>query len=170
MDKVSCFPPIADSNAVVLILGSMPGTQSLDAQQYYAHPHNSFWPIMTRLLHGEPGLDYEHRKALLLENRIALWDVLNSCQRKGSLDSSIKNGSVVVNDFGSFFAAHPLIKAVYFNGTRAQQEYKKRVIPLLGDRYAGISYKRLPSTSPAMASLNREQKFREWKCILEQLG
>lgn len=170
MSTITGFPPIADGNARVLVLGSMPSTKSLQAKQYYAHPQNSFWFIMTKLLGGETGLDYKQRKALLLENGIALWDVLNSCQRKGSLDSSIENGSVIVNDFNDFFQAHPVIRAVYFNGARAQQEYNKRVLPTLGDRFSGISYKRLPSTSPAMASLNREQKLKEWKCVLEHLA
>ena len=169
MSTITGFPPIADSNAVVLILGSMPSTKSLEAHQYYAHPQNSFWFIMTGLLGGETVLDYEQRKTLLLKNRIALWDVLNSCRRNGSLDSSIKNGSVVINAFTEFFEAHPMIKAVYFNGARAQQEYNKRVLPDLDEKLAGISYKRLPSTSPAMASLNREQKLEEWRCVLEYL-
>lgn len=169
MGTITGFPPIADGNAVVLILGSMPSKKSLDAQQYYAHPQNSFWPIMTRLLAAGAGLDYEQKKALLLKNRIALWDVLDSCQRNGSLDSSIENASVVVNDFNGFFDAHPLINAVYFNGARAQQEYSRRVLPGLDDKFRGIACKRLPSTSPAMASLDREQKYQQWKCITERL-
>ncbi len=170
MSTITGFPPIADSDAVVLILGSMPSMKSLEAQQYYAHPNNSFWPIITRLLSAGANLDYEQRKALLLKNRIALWDVLDSCRRDGSLDSSIENSSVVVNDFNGFFHDHPQINAVYFNGARAQQEYNRRVLPALPDKFRGIVYKRLPSTSPAMASLNREQKLQEWKCILEQLA
>ena len=170
MDTITGFPPIADSNAVVLILGSMPSAKSLEAQQYYAHPHNSFWPIVTRLLSADANLVYEQRKALLLKNRIALWDVLDSCRRNGSLDSSIENGSVVVNDFNGFFDDHPRINAVYFNGARAQQEYNRHVLPTLDDKFRSIVYKRLPSTSPAMASMTREQKLHEWKCILEQLA
>ena len=170
MSTIIGFPPIADGNATVLILGSMPSEKSLQEQQYYAHPHNSFWFIMTQLFHGETGMDYERRKALLITNRIALWDVLDSCQREGSLDSSIKDDSVVVNDFADFFETHPLVRAVYFNGARAQQEFNKRVLPVLGEKFAKISYRRLPSTSPAMASLTREQKLEEWKCILEQPG
>ena len=170
MSTVTGFPPIADNNAVILILGSMPSIKSLEHQQYYAHPRNSFWFIITKLLSSsDTELEYEQKKALLLHNRIALWDVLNTCQRKGSLDSSIKNESTVVNDFNTFFIDHPLIKAVYFNGTRAQQEYMKHILPTLDEKFLSIEYKRLPSTSPAMASLNREQKLQQWKTILHYL-
>lgn len=169
MSTVTGFPPIVDNNAVILILGSMPSIKSLEDQQYYAHPRNSFWFIITKLLSSDAELEYEQKKALLLHNRIALWDVLNTCQRKGSLDSSIKNESTVVNDFNTFFIDHPLIKAVYFNGTRAQQEYMKHILPTLDEKFSSIEYKRLPSTSPAMAILNREQKLQQWKAILQYL-
>lgn len=169
MSTVTGFPPIADNNAIILILGSMPSIRSLEDQQYYAHPRNSFWYIMTKLLGDKSDLDYAERKALLLHNKIALWDVLNTCQRKGSLDSSIKNKSTIVNDFNKFFAEHPLIKAVYFNGTRAQQEYNKHVLAVIDEKFSAIEYMRLPSTSPAMASLNREQKLQQWKIILHYL-
>jgi len=169
MNTVTGFPPIADNNAVILILGSMPSIKSLQAEQYYAHPRNSFWFIMTKLFACNAELDYEQRKALLKHNRIALWDVLNTCQRIGSLDSSIKNETTLANDFNSFFNEHPLIKAVYFNGSRAQQEYNKQVLTEIDERFSTIEYLRLPSTSPAMASLNREQKLQQWKAILQYL-
>lgn len=169
MSTVTGFPAIADNNAIILILGSMPSIKSLEEQQYYAHPRNSFWFIMTKLLGDKSDLDYAKRKALLLHNKIALWDVLNTCQRKGSLDSSINNETIEVNDFNKFFTEHPLIKAVYFNGSRAQQEYNRHVLPALNAEFASISYQRLPSTSPAMASLNREQKLQQWKAILQLL-
>ena len=169
MSTVTGFPPVADKDAAILILGSMPSIKSLEANQYYAHPRNSFWFIMTDIFGGSVDQEYNKRKALLLRNKIALWDVLNSCQRKGSLDSSIKNESTIINDFNTFFTEHPLIKAVYFNGTRAQQEYNRQVLPDLDARFSDIEYQRLPSTSPAMASLTREQKLQQWKTILQQL-
>jgi len=169
MSNVTGFAPIADRNAVILILGSMPSIKSLEAHQYYAHPRNSFWFIMSELFAENRDLDYEDKKSLLKHNRIALWDVLNTCQRKGSLDSSIKNETIVVNDFNRFFEDHPLIHAVYFNGTRAQQEYNKQVLPTLNEQFSSIEYERLPSTSPAMASLSREQKLQKWKIILKDL-
>ncbi|MBT8129110.1 MAG: DNA-deoxyinosine glycosylase [Gammaproteobacteria bacterium] len=169
MSTVTGFPPIANRHAIILILGSMPSIKSLQEQQYYAHPRNSFWPILTTLLAGKTDLDYEQRKSLLLENRIALWDVLNTCQRKGSLDSSIRNETTIVNDFNTFFKDHSGIEAVYFNGALAQQEYRKQVLPKLDKKFASIEQQRLPSTSPAMASLTREQKLRQWKTILKYL-
>ena len=169
MSSVTGFPPIADSNAIILILGSMPSIKSLQAQQYYAHPRNSFWFVLTKLFGANTDLDYIGRKALLLHKRIALWDVLDTCQRKGSLDSSINSETIIVNDFRKFFAEHPLIKAVYFNGTRAQQEYNKQVLPVLDARFSALEYERLPSTSPAMASLTQEQKLQHWKVILQYL-
>lgn len=169
MSTIKGFPPVADTNASILILGSMPSIRSLQAQEYYAHPRNSFWFIITALLAGGSELDYKHRKALLIKNRIALWDVLNTCQRKGSLDSAIQNETAVANDFNKFFQDHPMIKAVYFNGSRAQQEYRKHVLPKLDKRLSDIEYHRLPSTSPAMAGLTREQKLQQWAMILENL-
>lgn len=169
MSTINGFSPVADTNAAILILGSMPSIRSLQAQEYYAHPRNSFWFILTTLLADGSELDYEHRTALLVDNRIALWDVLNTCQRKGSLDSAIKDETALTNDFNKFFQEHPLIKTVYFNGSRAQQEYNKKVLPALDSHLADIEYVRLPSTSPAMARLSREQKLQQWAIILQHL-
>ena len=169
MSTITGFPPIADENAIVLILGSMPSIKSLEARQYYAHPQNSFWFIMTKLLGCADVPAYSERKKLLTRNRVALWDVLKTCRRKGSLDSSIENGTTVLNDFNTFFAEHPSIRAVFFNGSRAQQEYNRSILPSLDPGYAGIAYERLPSTSPAMASLSRDQKLKAWKRIMAYL-
>jgi hypoxanthine-DNA glycosylase len=147
----------------------MPSIKSLQAHQYYAHPRNSFWFIMSALFADNRVLDYEDKKALLLNNRIALWDVLKACQRKGSLDSSIKNSTTEANNFNRFLSAHKSIKAVYFNGARAEQEYRKHVLPTLDEKFSTIKYTRLPSTSPAMASLSREQKLQQWRIILQFL-
>jgi hypoxanthine-DNA glycosylase len=169
MSTVTGFAPIADSNAAILILGSMPSIKSLEAHQYYAHPRNSFWFIMSALFALGASLSYEDKQSLLKRHRIALWDVVNTCQRQGSLDSSIQNQTIVVNDFNKFFSEHPLIQAIYFNGARAQQEYTKQVLPALDEKFQFIEYTRLPSTSPAMASLSREQKLQQWKVILQHL-
>ena len=169
MSKINSFPPVADSNATILILGSMPSIRSLQAQEYYAHPRNSFWFIITTLLADGSDLDYKDRKSLLTNNRIALWDVLNSCERNGSLDSAIQNKTAVVNDFNKFFRDHPMIKAIYFNGALAQQEYNRQVLPDLDSHFSDVEYHRLPSTSPAMASLTREQKLQQWAVILQHL-
>ncbi len=109
------FPPIAGETATILILGTMPGEESLRKREYYAHPRNAFWRILGSLLGFEPAADYEEKTRILLENNIALWDVMNSCERKGSLDSSIKIESIIENDFAPLFSQCPGIKNVYFN-------------------------------------------------------
>lgn len=167
MLRVRSFPPIENTRARVLVLGSMPGGASLRAAQYYAHPQNLFWPIMGDLLGAEPELTYAARIRLLNANGIALWDVLESCVREGSLDSSIEEASIAVNDFALFYRMHPKIERVFFNGVKAQATYRRYV---LGDASLVISpldYFRLPSTSPAHASLSFKQKRDAWKVVVE---
>lgn len=158
------FPAIENQQAEKLILGSMPSVASLQAQQYYAHPRNAFWPIITRLFEQVPELSYQQRKALLLQQGIALWDVLQSCHRPGSLDAKIDMDTVVVNDFNQFYKQHPSIQQVFFNGGMAEKIYKKRVIPTL-HQFVNIQYHRLPSTSPAYAAMSKEQKLNAWRQI-----
>ena len=117
---IRSFAPIAAPGATVLILGSMPGRASLLAGQYYAHPRNAFWPIMGELFGAGPELPYARRVRVLARAGVAVWDVLASCTRGGSLDSDIDPGSIVANDFASFFRAHPRIERVYFNGAMAE--------------------------------------------------
>jgi hypoxanthine-DNA glycosylase len=159
-----CFEPVADSNSEILILGSMPGRESLAAEQYYAHRRNAFWKIMSDLLGFDPGSSYEARLQELKTARIALWDVLQSCIRVGSLDSSIDAGSISVNDFRSFFRTHANIHTVFFNGAMAESTYRKYVLPTVSA--VPVSYTRLPSTSPAHASLSYEQKLQVWRTAL----
>ena len=165
MATVTGFPPIENRNARILILGSMPSVKSLEQHQYYAHPRNNFWPIIEKLFSSKSGLSYKERTELLLSNNIALWDVLKCCYRPGSLDTSIDDDSIITNDFSRFFREHPLITTVYFNGARAEQEFNKRVKPTLDPAYAELCYTRLPSTSPAMASLTPAQKLEAWSII-----
>jgi hypoxanthine-DNA glycosylase len=93
-----------------------------------------------------------------------------SCERIGSLDSSIRDTSIVTNDFALFFSEHQQIKSVYFNGARAEQEYMKRVLPVIADEFKGIEYFRLPSSSPAMARLKKDEKFSHWSKIMDKLN
>lgn len=165
MNEISCFAPIASEDARVLILGSMPGVESLNQQQYYAHPRNSFWYIMSSLFGFELNADYKHRAASLIKNRIALWDVLNQCIRQGSLDTAIEKDSIIRNDFLTFFKQHPAIKYVFFNGQKAEKEFKRFVLPELSNKYSHIEYQVLPSTSPAMASLSKSQKLEIWQQV-----
>jgi hypoxanthine-DNA glycosylase len=168
MNPVTSFKPLSLPCAKVLILGSMPGVASLTAQQYYAHPRNSFWPIMGAIAGFDATTGYDERVHALTHAGIALWDVLQSCVRAGSLDSAIQAGTRVPNDFEAFFAAHPGIRLVCFNGAEAQQSYARHVLPDLN--VAGLHYVRLPSTSPAHA-LAPETKLAAWRAALaEPLG
>jgi TDG/mug DNA glycosylase family protein len=171
MEMIYSFEPIAGAEAKVLILGSMPGDLSLKLAQYYAHPRNSFWMIMGSLFGASPALPYKKRSQVLLSKSVALWDVLKACKRKGSLDANIDNSSIIVNDFASFYAEHPKIKFVFFNGTKAESVYKKYVFSTIVSRFPTIQYMRLPSTSPANASLSKEEKLAKWqvvKTVVEQ--
>ena len=108
------FPPIASSSAKVLILGSMPGKKSLEMNQYYAHPQNLFWPFMAEILGFDKTLDYTARTTKLIENHIALWDVLQHCHREGSMDHAIQKDSMIPNDFSSFLKSHRHITTIFF--------------------------------------------------------
>jgi double-stranded uracil-DNA glycosylase len=148
------------------VLGSLPGRRSLEAREYYAQPQNAFWRIMGRLFGAEPSLPYEQRLERLREGHVALWDVLAAGEREGSLDASIVPASVVVNDFGSFFARHGDIGLVCFNGRTAAELYRRRVVPQLTPAQAALATRLLPSTSPAHASLRFEQKLARWSAAL----
>ncbi len=160
------FAPVANPSARILILGSIPGRESLKAERYYAHPRNHFWTIMATLLGFAPDTPYAGRLFELQRRGIALWDVMHSCQRAGSLDASIEPDSIEANDFANFFQNHPLIRAVFFNGATAQATYTKHVQP--GLPALSLHYTRLPSTSPAHAALSLDQKLNAWKCILDE--
>jgi TDG/mug DNA glycosylase family protein len=160
--RIRGFAPIAGRGARILILGSMPGVASLKANQYYAHLQNGFWPIMGKLLGFDPTLPYPRRTRALMAARIAVWDVLQSCEREGSLDSSI--AAEVANDFAAFFRAHPALTHVYFNGAKAEACYRRHVEPEVG---GSLRYSHLPSTSPAHASLSMARKLAAWRAILK---
>lgn len=166
MPQVRSFAPIADARACVLILGSMPGKASLAAGQYYAHAQNLFWRILEEITGAAPSSSYATRVRALTSSGIALWDVLESCTREGSLDSAIDDATIRANDFVSFYRAHPRIAQVFFNGAKAEACYRKHVLPSLGDASAPPSYRRLPSTSPANASMSRARRQRAWKQAL----
>jgi TDG/mug DNA glycosylase family protein len=169
MPHIHGFPPIADPSPRVLILGTMPGKASLRANRYYAHPRNSFWPIMGEVLGFDPTIPYEERAEILRWRGIALWDVLQLCTRESSLDSDIDESSVVANDFAGFYAGHPDIRRVCFNGAKAADLYRRHVLPTLDARWAGLDALRLPSTSPANAGVPYVEKVRVWKRALDDL-
>jgi hypoxanthine-DNA glycosylase len=164
------FPPVAGPEAEVLILGSLPGQKSLEMRQYYAQPHNGFWRIMDVLFAAGPSVPYARRLERLIERRVAVWDVLAAGQRPGSLDSSIIGSSIVVNDFGTFFERHSTIRLVCFNGAKAADLYRRLVMPTLPQRFASLPSVRLPSTSPAHASLPFAAKLARWAAALEPVA
>jgi double-stranded uracil-DNA glycosylase len=163
MPRIHSFKPIAGENAEILILGSMPGQASLLAGQYYAHPQNAFWRILSRLLSFDPAARYAVRVRALRSARIAVWDVLRSCDREGSLDSTIVPDSQIPNDFPAFFRTHPKISHVFFNGAKAEACFELHGAGPIGD--ASIRYARLPSTSPAHASMSFPEKLAAWRVI-----
>lgn len=165
-DSLRCtgFPPVACADARVLILGSLPGVESLRQQQYYAMPHNSFWRIMGHLVGASRELPYETRLQKLVVHRLALWDVCASAVREGSLDSNIQ--APVVNDFAGFFAAHKHIRLICCNGQCALRLFRKSAIPTLAQEFQSLPVVALPSTSPAHASLRFEDKLVQWERVL----
>ena len=162
MPHIHSFKPVSDADASVLILGSMPGKKSLEQNQYYAHPLNAFWKIMGELVGAKPEISYEERLRVLKSSGIALWDVLASCERKTSLDSHIRK--VSANDFALFFARHPHISQIFFNGSKAEQCFRKFVQDK--QTLPQLKFCRLPSTSPAHAGMRYEDKLQAWRAAI----
>jgi TDG/mug DNA glycosylase family protein len=160
MTASSCFPAVSRGDAQILILGTLPGVESLKQQRYYAHPRNAFWPIMGALYGASPDIVYDARLEILKNNRIALWDVCACARREGSLDSNIQ--APVPNDFAAFFATHPLIGRICFNGQPAEQLFRR----LRSDGLPVMRQSTLPSTSPAHARMGFEEKLVRWRDAL----
>jgi len=165
MSHIQSFEPIETKAAEILILGSMPGRASLAADQYYAHTKNAFWRITAELLGFDFSAPYAERIAALKSARIALWDVLQSCTREGSLDAMIERDTEIANDFQTFFQTHTKITQVFFNGAKAEACFKRHVLPAI--KTGPIRYLRLPSTSPAHAAMPLAHKIRAWRVIVE---
>jgi hypoxanthine-DNA glycosylase len=155
------LPPIIGDGARVLILGNMPSVMSLGAQEYYANPRNAFWRITGEIFGFDASAPYDARTAALRANGVAVWDVLRSCRRIGSLDSAVEPDSMVANDFGQLFERHPYIARVFFNGAAAEKNFNRlvRVAP-------DLRYQRLPSTSPAQ-TMRYADKLAAWRIIGE---
>ena len=160
------FEPIEAESAKQLILGSMPSVESLKQQQYYAHTRNAFWAVMSEVFEFDINLPYQKRCIKLTEHHIAVWDVLQSCQRQGSLDSNIEESSIVPNDFAAFLQQHPDIQQICFNGAKAEQVFNRHVLPMLSEQQRSITRCKLPSTSPAHAAMTFNQKLTLWKQAL----
>jgi hypoxanthine-DNA glycosylase len=159
------FAPIARRGARILVLGSMPGVASLAAGEYYAHPRNQFWRIVGELYGFDPAAPYARRKAALTAAGIALWDVIGSCVRPGSLDAAIDDESVVVNDFAAFLASHARIARVCFNGRKAEAAWRRHVQDRL-EPGCKPECLLLPSTSPAHAGMSYLRKLRVWRSAI----
>jgi hypoxanthine-DNA glycosylase len=160
MVEINSFAAFARPDATRLILGSMPGAESLRRRQYYAYPQNSFWKIMGELLGFDYRISYEERVEHLLCNRIALWDTVQRCVRPGSMDSDIKHARP--NDFEKLFRDCPDIRRVFFNGQTAHKLFVKHSREMCLPELELIL---LPSTSPANASISYEKKLEAWRQV-----
>lgn len=160
------FPYSANAQSKILILGSMPGAESLKRQEYYAFKYNAFWPIMGRLFNFDTVLPYQQRLSELLRHGIALWDVLAYCERKGSLDSAIRNDKP--NDILHFLESHKDITHIFCNGTSSFTSLKRHFPSLFSDA-SSIRIIKLVSTSPAAAQFTFDEKLAMYKIIPEIL-
>ena len=159
--RSSGFAPIEDCNARLVILGTLPGAESLRQRQYYANPRNAFWPIVCELLEIE-SFDYDVRCRALIHAGVALWDVCESATRPGSSDAMIDQASVRVNDFKGFLSTHSRIRLILFNGKKAEQMFRQRALPAF-DSPLAIELRTLPSTSPANARPGHARKLEQWR-------
>ena len=159
---VHTIPPVYDRNARILILGSFPSVKSREAGFYYGHPQNRFWKVLASVLQDDVPEDIKGKKIFLIRHRIALWDVIGSCEIAGSSDASIRN--VAVNDLTRILEQAD-IRAVFVNGKTAERYYRKYTLPRTG-RPAVV----LPSTSPANAAWNLERLTEAWSRILRFLN
>jgi hypoxanthine-DNA glycosylase len=158
------FAPVIDGGARVLVLGSLPGQRSLREQQYYAHPRNVFWRLMGEMLGFDAAESYTERCNRLKNRGIALWDVLQSSRRPGSLDSAIDISSARANDFSSLLKHHQDIKLICFNGKKSQDLFERLVLKDVA-AVQEIKLVSLPSSSPAHAAMRYEDKLTRWLII-----
>lgn len=160
---IYAFPPVVDRYSRIIILGSMPSVTSLQQGQYYGNRQNYFWPMLFDLFDEAYRDDYEIKQQFILRHRLALWDVLYSCERSGSLDSQITKETP--NDFRQFFGQYPAIEAIFFNGSKAAQSFKKYFPDLFQTK---VCYQ-MPSTSPAH-TMKREEKRKCWQRLVQLLN
>ena len=154
--------PVVDANTRFIVLGSFPGVASLQAQQYYGHPRNHFWPILSALW----GVDllaapYAARLIEVRRRGLGLWDVYASCRREGSLDSAIEQAQL--NDLAGLQRLTPKLRAIAHNGAESARA-------MVHTRALGAAVHRLPSTSPANASWSFERKLAAWRAAFEEHG
>lgn len=163
VNKVKGLDPIADADSQILILGTLPGAMSLQKCEYYASPCNQFWRIIADLLDEVLPLSYQAKVSMLRKHHIALWDVLRSANREGSLDTDIRNP--IANDIVGFVTSHPSLRAIVFNGKEAKEKFRKLTdTGAISERIKIIS---MPSTSQANTCLSLEDKKKRWSSILK---
>jgi len=153
------FDPISDSETMILILGTIPGDKSLELQEYYGNPRNRFWKIISTITNNEFPLNYTDKKKLLLKTKIGVWDVAHKADRKGSLDSAIKNEEP--NDLKDFIIKHKKLKVIGFNGTKSETLFNRHF-----NKEKHIKYILLPSTSQAYTGIDFEDSCKIWQQIL----
>lgn len=151
------IPPLYDGNSKILILGSFPSVKSREAMFFYGHPQNRFWKVVSAVFNEKTPLSIDEKRAFLLRNHIAVWDVIGSCEITGSSDSSIKNANS--NDISVILDNAP-IERIFTNGKKSDEMYRKYIEPK-----TGIKAYCLPSTSPANAMWGLERLIEEWKII-----
>ena len=166
MTRIHSFAPIARRDARVLILGSVPGVKSLELLEYYAHPRNAFWEIMGALYSANRGLPYQQRLERLQDAGIAVWDVLSSAEREGSLDSAIRHA--VPNDLVGLLNNCPEIELIALNGSYASATFKRYARAMLIPR-VNLRFVTLPSTSPANARVSVQHKLEVWRGAFESV-
>ncbi len=160
-EYVFSFPPVLAKEPRVLILGTMPGIASLDAQEYYAHPRNAFWKIMATLKGVEYPAIYDEKKQLIRDMNLALWDVCHTCVRPGSLDSNIRYEEP--NAIAELLAKNPSIRVIIFNGQPAQKLFHKHFKSV-----TGVEFITMPSTSPTNTMIFGK-KLENWRIIEQYL-
>lgn len=153
------FDPVFNAESKILILGSFPSVKSRENNFFYGHPQNRFWKVMANVLNWKMPTTIEEKRKMLLENHVAVWDVIASCSIVGSSDTSIKD--VVVNDFSKILE-NSKVERIYVNGGKAYELYHK-----YAEKVTGIQAVKLPSTSPANAAWSLEKLIKTWKEIIE---
>jgi methylated-DNA-[protein]-cysteine S-methyltransferase len=160
--SIHSFDPVIDDNSRVLILGSMPGKISLEKCEYYAHAKNRFWNLVYSTFNIQPDRTYQEKIGFLKSRKIALWDVIEECDRSGSSDSKIVNP--IINDFGALLTRYPNIGYICFNGKKAESLFRRNFNEITNYKICLFT---LPSSSPANARISLNRKQEAWSKIKE---
>lgn len=151
------LPPVIDEGAHTLVLGSFPSERSLECGEYYANRRNQFWPLLGAVLDFDPTAPYPERIDAVRQRGVALWDVVHSCRRAGSMDAKIDRKSLVINDFGTLLSQHPSIERIFVNGLTAFELFERHVA-------TPLPAARLPSSSGA-ATMPWPDKLQQWQAV-----